>query len=143
MISKLSAVAAAASLLLALSFAPEAQAQNRVLACQHLAASGLNWEQGQWRQARFRIEEPFALVLKDGNLDLDSVDKAMGSESGPSCEKRARAFPSQISCVGWSGTFLLFDTKTNRGTLTQSLGGIAVSANRDSLTVSPFVCQPL
>ena len=141
MIRPLSAMAAAFILPLALLFAPNAHAQGKPLACQFQEAGGLSWKQGQWNVARFKLKEPFILVLKGDNLDPASVAKPLDDEN-PVCEKTS-SISLDIRCHDQYGGSLFFSPKTNRGAVSQLNGGTSAAANtRDSLSVSPFICQP-
>jgi hypothetical protein len=137
-ISKLSAVAAAGSVLLALSSATEAKAQNKPLACQFTAAGGLEWEQGQWIPRNFNVAEPFVLVLRDGVLDPKSVEKPLGTQYAV-CSKSKTTL---ISCRGEFGQHLIFNPNVNQGAVSQLFGSLVKDDTRSSLRLSPFICQP-
>ncbi len=114
-----------------------AKAQDGPVACQVLAAAGLNWENGSWVVARYKAENKFILVLRNGDLTETSVQKALKglmvicrSEEG-----------ERISCSDRSGGFLIFDSMTMQGTIAQTFGGTNVGPQRDSVTVEPFACQ--
>lgn len=127
------------SLLAAPFLAPEARAQGRPLACQFVASAGLIWERGQWKSTNFRVAEPFVLVLRGGNLEASSVAKPIRSSS-PACNVIFEGF---VSCNDESGGYLLFNPRTNQGTVGQLLGGTDNDpVKRDTLSVSPFTCQP-
>jgi hypothetical protein len=115
-------------------------AQNKPLACQGDASTGLNWEQGRWVMAKFQTKK-FILVQTGNTLTIDSVAKAIGNE-----------FPKQISCtVGAlgninckdnSGTSLVFEPKTLKGGVAHIYGAAWPGDKTDSVTVEVFSCTP-
>jgi hypothetical protein len=140
-IRPLSAMAAAFILPLALLFAPNAHAQGKPLACQFQDSAGLDWGQGRWNVMRFVPKEPFILVLKGGDLDVQSVVKPLGGRelTDPVC---TRSSLGNFLCTSHAGGTLMFNPSVNRGAVAQLLGGTSSAAERGSLTVSPFICQP-
>lgn len=133
---------ACSALLLSSLFVSGVHAQGRPLACQFEASGGLKWERGEWRATRFVDKERFVLVLNSANLDAKSVRKPLGVEKGrdPSCTVTSWG---AYSCSDESGGYLLFDSRINRGSVAQVFGGVMADLDyRDTLSVSPFTCQP-
>ncbi len=108
------------------------------LACQENARGGLKWESGRWVSKLF-VEEKFILVQEGDTLNIDSVGKILGGFF-PTCDVLKRGV---VSCYDSTGGFLIFDTKSKRGTVAQTYGGISTNATyKDTLHVAPFICQP-
>ena len=119
------------------------QAQNKPLACQEIAAGGLNWENGRWVTAKF-ITDKFILVLEGKTLTKESIGKALGvgpvSSSEISCSNPFGG--SLINCNSYA-TQLLFDTKALKGGISGLLGStLADGSYKDSIYVKAFSCQP-
>jgi hypothetical protein len=115
------------------------QAQNKPLACQDIAVSGLNWENGRWVTSMFRPDK-FILVLSGNNLTKESVGKAFNSNTiaDISCSN----FGTLISCAAFSKQ-LMFDPKTLKGGISGLFGSAMEDGSyKDSIYVKAFSCQP-
>lgn len=134
MASSLKLVCAA---LISCFFSTHAAAQATPLACQVEESAGLAWEAGRWKVSRFQ-DKKFVLVLEGKNLRAESVGKAI---DGPTASCLV-VFKDRVSCSDGLGGHMYFDPRTLRGTIAQLLGGtVDTTDRRDSLLVSPFVCQ--
>lgn len=115
-----------------------AQAQNKPLACQDDAASGLNWDKGRWATSVFKTSK-FILVQEGNTLTRESVARAMD------------ASPIQITCsnddyrISCNAiyNFLYFDPRTLKGGISGLMGSTMPDGNyKDSIYVRAFTCQP-
>jgi hypothetical protein len=114
------------------------QAQNKPLACQDDATSGLNWENGRWVTSMFKTGK-FILVQAGNTLTKESVAKVFFDTA-----------PNQISCsndnfrITCNSTFmsLYFDPKTLKGGISNLLGSTMRDGSyKDSIYVTAFSCQ--
>lgn len=131
----------ALTLLIALTCANLALAQNRPLACQDDEAAGLQWESGEWRVARFKLQKVI-LVMSGDTLTKESAANAMDS---PPQHVRCSTddYGKMISCVDRSGRSLVFMPKTLKGAVSSVFGATMYSTEqRDSVFVRAFTCQP-
>jgi hypothetical protein len=119
------------------------QAQNKPLACQDVAAGGLDWNNGRWVTTTF-LTGKFILVLEGNTLTKESVGKVL---------THANQAPTiaEISCTGRVGRIscnsnhkhLLFDPKTLKGGISVLLGSTNDDGfYKDSIYVKAFSCQP-
>ena len=107
-------------------------------ACQFVASAGLNWEKGSWVTSTFKKSSPFFIGL---NPDGKTIDEKTIKNLiiVPTCT--AEEF---ISCTGLSGQFLYFYPPALKGAYVTTLGSIIHDdRQKDSLSVSPFVCQKM
>ena len=117
------------------------QAQNKPLACQDIAAGGLNWEKGRWVTSTFN-EDRFILVLEGNTLTKESVGKALRVDVVPFSRISCSAADSLISC-NWFSKQLMFDPKTLKGGISALYGSsMQDGSNKDSIYVRAFSCQP-
>jgi hypothetical protein len=120
----------------------------KVLACQYLAASGLEWQGGRWVPQRYTVSEPFFLTVVDGGLDPEIVAQMItdiGLRIGEiSCAPRFGSY--EVCSTSLIARTLFFDHDGMQGSVAY-LGGSAKSwlpdGARDSLVVMPFVCQAM
>ena len=126
------------ALLISFSFANQAVAQNKPLACQSDGQAGMKWEGGQWITVSFSPQK-FILVQSQESLTLDSVAKILiASPSQVSCKN----VKPQISCIDSSGGNLFYDPNSLKGGVAQMLGGSLNTAKKDTVSVVVFSCQP-
>lgn len=125
-------------LLCFLFFTSEAIAQNKPLACQSDAASGLEWENGEWAIRRY-VAQKFILVQTNEGLTKDSVAKALNVDYPDliSCKKEGT-----VTCFDQFGGHLLFNPKVLKGGISFLFGSISTQTRRDSVTVIVFSCTP-
>lgn len=117
------------------------QAQNKPLACQDVAAGGLNWENGRWVTSTFNTDK-FILVLQGNTLTKESVGTAIGVDLVAFSEITCRTLRSRITCSSFSHQ-LVFDPKTLKGGLSALFGSMKEDgSSKDSLSVQAFSCQP-
>lgn len=128
--------------------AGSAVAESRtVLACQYVAASGLDWVGGRWVPQPYTVSEPFALSVKDGRLDSWVVEVVMGvSGFDPPALNCFRDARNEICASALVGSTLFFEYDGMQGAVSYLLGSgssARVDGARDSLVVMPFVCQAM
>ncbi len=126
-------------LLCAMFFASGAIAQNKPVACQTDAVSGLQWENGQWVMSKYNSQK-FILVQTNEGLTKESVAKALHIEEFPqlvTCKKEGT-----ITCFDNLGGHLLFDPTTLKGGISMLYGSISTKAQRDSVVVKVYSCTP-
>ena len=123
----------------ALGVGPAAGAQT-VFACQYINAAGLRWENNTWVPKNFRTGDPFFLSSVNGELTPQSAADAIGSSSTV-CQYHA--FLNHSSCTDHYGGYVIFDFNTLRGGRSEIFGSMSNADSRDTLSVSPFVCQEM
>jgi len=131
----------ALTLLMTFLCANVALAQNKPLACQVDASAGLKWENGQWKTARF-IEGKFILVLQGNTLTKESAAKALGVPYPDLVTCSVYEYDKRITCTDPSGGNLIFQPKNLKGGMSELLGSLSQSSDRDTINVSAFTCQP-
>lgn len=119
-------------------FITSTHAQNKPLACQGDASAGLKWDNGKWNVTRFQTDK-FILVLKDTNLDENSVSKVFTDDLSVECKT---GFKGKIRCLGSAGQVLFFDPSTMKGAFSFLFGGTLIGEPRDTLSIDAFSCQP-
>jgi len=120
-------------------------AEGKPLACQGEISGGLIWKNGRWTVTKFTLpssEERFILVLEGDTMSKTSVAKLLtGNEKFSSLVTCTNVNP-QIRCEDRSGGSLYYERSTNRGGIAQILGATETGNKRDTLSVTPFSCQP-
>ena len=120
--------------------AGSAVAESRtVLACQYVAASGLDWVGGRWVPQHYTLPAPFFLTAVDGRLDSESVRKIFETSTAPRCV----ADFALETCIDPLGLSLFFSFADMQGSVSRMLGSAYKVDRRDSLAVMPFVCQAM
>ena len=106
-------------------------------ACQSVEAGGLIWKTGQWSPSGFRHDMRFILISDGDNIAVESAAKAM--DAAVSCSV---SLTDNITCVGTSGTTLMFSKGTGNGAISELMGGVVSSKaeRRDTLSVVAFEC---
>ncbi len=118
-----------------------ASAQNKPLACQVEAAAGLLWENGRWVTRSFELNK-FILVQTRNTLTQDSVGKVLrATPDFVSCRNDV-GNQLRIECSDVHGGSLFFDPKTQKGGISQLIGGTTSADARDTVTVQVFSCTP-
>jgi hypothetical protein len=133
--------------LMALSGGAVVAESRTVLACQYVAASGLDWVGGKWVPQPYTVSTPFFLAVADGRLDPDRVGAVILDLPRPEWISCAPRFGSYEVCsAAMIGRTIFFDHDGMQGSVAY-LGGSAQSwrqeGARDSLVVMPFVCQAM
>jgi hypothetical protein len=119
----------------------------QTFACQFVASGGLDWEGKSWILKQFNTEKPFALRVESNLLTKESAASALGRRRWEDidCKRHPVALQAGFSCTDYLGGYLIFDDLKGLGAVTQALGAVAplVGRPRDSITISPFVCQKM
>ncbi len=131
------------------------------IACQFVAAAGLTWQSGRWEAERFNPHNPFFLkVTPDGmSLNENEVLKALIKEERFRKNLKAKCIgQAVVTCTIFLttdtspvyelafGPVLQIGLKSLQGAVA-TLSGYTSKQEpneaRDSLTVSPFICQKM
>lgn len=110
----------------------------QTFACQFVAAAGLKWENGSWVTKTFVEGSPFFIGLNsDGKtIDTKTITRLVTS---PKCTGDLL-----ISCSGLAGEFLYFSPSAGKGAYALTVGSIVDDSRpKDTLSVSPFICQKM
>lgn len=110
----------------------------KTFACQYVAAAGLKWENGSWVTKTFVEGSPFFIGL---NSDGETIDTKTITQLviSPKCTGDVL-----ISCYGVGGDFLYFSPSAGKGAYARTLGSIIDDSRpKDTLSVSPFICQKM
>lgn len=107
-------------------------------ACQFVASAGLNWEKGSWVTSTFKKRSPFFIGLnRDGKTIDEKTIANLVIASTCTAEEN-------ISCTGLLGQFLYFSPLTLKGAYVTTLGSVIHDdRQKDSLSISPFICQKM
>lgn len=108
----------------------------QTFACQFVAAAGLKWENGAWVTKTFVEGSPFFIGMSQNGeiIDKKTIEKLVLS---PTCTSG-----KLISCYGLGGDFLFFAPEALKGAHTTTLGSIIHDSRaKDTLSISPFICQ--
>lgn len=125
-------------LLACLLWVPLGSSVAQTFACQYVAAAGLKWENGSWVTKTFAEGSPFFIGLNsDGKtIDTKTITRLVTS---PKC-----AGDLWISCYGIAGEFLYFSPSAGKGAYALTIGSIVDDSRpKDTLSVSPFICQKM
>jgi hypothetical protein len=128
-----------AALAYCIAVVPSAAVGKTVVACQYLAASGLDWQAGRWVPQHYTLPAPFFLSLIEGRLDPESVRKFFEMNAAPHCV----ADFALETCIDPLGLSLFFSFSDMQGAVSRMLGSAYKVDRRDSLVVMPFVCQAI
>ena len=112
-------------------------------ACQSVASSGLQHDDGEWRATDFEHDYRFILIAEDESLNRDSVAKAaLPSSRGDnwSCND----FASSVTCYLDVGALLFslsFDKTNGNGAMHVGDGSVGAPGDYpDRLIVTAFEC---
>jgi hypothetical protein len=108
----------------------------QTFACQYVASAGLKWENGAWVTKTFTEGSPFFIGMSE---DGDTINKkTIGNlVISPTCTTG-----KLISCYGLGGDFLYFAPEALKGAHAITLGSIIHDSRaKDTLSISPFICQ--
>lgn len=110
----------------------------QTFACQFVASAGLNWEKGSWVTSTFKKRSPFFIGLnRDGKTIDEKTIANLVIASTCTAEEN-------ISCTGLLGQFLYFSPLTLKGAYVTTLGSVIHDdRQKDSLSISPFICQKM
>jgi len=114
--------------------------------CQFVASGGFDWDSKKWVLKQFNTDKPFVLRVEGNLLTKESAASALGRNWGSlDCKKHPVTPQAGFSCTDNLGGYLMFDDSKGLGAVTQVLGAVSPLSGRprDSITVSPFVCQKL
>jgi hypothetical protein len=107
-------------------------------ACQSVKAGGLHWKNGQWKTTGFNHDDRFILISQGQSITLESAAKAM-DVGEVSCSV---SYSGKVTCVGKTGTTLMFSPETGNGGISELMGAVGSSDDqyRDTLSVLAFEC---
>ena len=123
-------------------------------ACQYLKSAGLDWQNDRWVSTGFYPEEPFMLIAIDGELVPPTSNDSSNPLSFTECkppfvapmgEPGSTAVSRVQSCSDRAGNSLVFNLNYLTGAYSQIIGGASSrnQAYKDTLSVSPFVCEKI
>jgi len=122
-------------------FSARAVAQNKPLACQVDASTGLKWENGGWITATFKASR-FILVQTEDGLTTESVAKVLEE---PNLQKvLCRNIDDLTSCSEGFGASIYFNAETLKGgtSVLYGAGHADYGVGKDTVTVTAFSCTP-
>lgn len=121
-----------------------AQAQ-MTLACQFKEGNGFEWKNGQWQSMRFYAEKPFFLLIqKDKRIDAKSASKVLGLSQVVCFPHSEYPVTQHSACAGYAGAQIIVSLKTLEGAVSSLFGSVmGGDTYRDTISVSPFVCQQM
>ena len=138
--------------------ATPALAQTVNYACQYVKMAGLNWENGSWVTGTFNNMQPFILTAVDKSLTPVVSDEA-GDDSHPlqfaTCLEPKESVVDIVddepilgltqTCVVGPSVAVVFDFDNLTGVYSFMSGGTGPrnASRKDSLAISPFVCQTI
>lgn len=119
----------------------------QTFACQFVASAGLHWESSSWKTKTFLEEPPFFLqIMPNGDLSRESAHAVVGPAYTciTGSNKRITCMAAKQGFFG-NGKTLIFDPDTTSGGVSYLIGSTeSNSADRkDTLIVSPFICQKM
>ena len=114
----------------------------QTFACQFVASGGLDWKSSRWVATEFNSREPFFFKITP-NDGMNSFKGDDSLERLPlNCDQEARKLKIH-SCSTAAGVYVYFWEITQRGAISRLFGSAMEKDERDSLTVSPFICQKM
>ena len=111
----------------------------QTFACQFVASAGLQWEGGSWVTKTFKKDQPFFIGLNQDGKTIDTKTISKKLLTYPTCDEGAF-----ISCFDGTGALLLFALSAMKGAYVQTIGSVIPDSRpKDTLSVSPFICQKM
>lgn len=113
-------------------------------ACQFTNSNGFAFDQGKWIRTPFKLRSPFFIKL--GNtLDPESVYDGLDvgfSTQFATCFSKD-LFDGSYTCASQIGESVIFNPKTGEGAQATILGAGSEGEERDTMSISTFVCQQM
>jgi hypothetical protein len=130
-----------------------AQAQ-MTLACQFTMANGFTWKNGKWQPTMFKPEKPFFLTI-DPDKRINPKSALLVFGESPEMAERNKSDATWVSCFrhstagnssacsGFLGDSIIISLASLEGAVSLAAGATQQSQNRDTISISPFVCQKM
>jgi len=125
------------------------------LACQFMAGNGFIWKNEKWQPTMFNFRKPFFLTIRpDNQLEPKSALVAMAlapdtAEAMKSETDLVHCFPhfkrtNSSACADYSGSSITISLASLEGAVSLPAGATQQSqTRRDTMSISPFVCQKM
>ena len=109
----------------------------QTFACQFVASGGLRWEAGSWVTSKFRNEQPFFFTIKAGAGVVSFKGYELYEILHPTCHQKT----GRHWCGDLTGQSFYFSEDTQKGAISSLFGAAQEKSDKDTLSISPFICQ--
>ncbi len=107
----------------------------KVYACQYTDSTGFIFKAGKWQETTFNLGQPF--FIKTDGVTITSTGVLFDHRI--SCTNAVSVY----QCGDQLGGSVIFDSETKKGAHSELVGAASVGDERDTVTVSLFVCDEM
>ena len=103
-------------------------------ACMATTSAGMSWNGSEWVATEFQ-KRPYAILF---NGDQSRYGANIDNLYSTSCRQEGR---DRVRCNDRTGGSVILNVRTGEGAISEILGAVSTTGNRDTLSVTAISCQ--